>query len=355
MLILSITYSIGCSNEETNKDLENDFVEKEESESSTSQNIKVEKAAKYVTFSLNAQEFLFVEEGIETANRVIDIHEEYNVPVDIFVTNTIIEIWEEQAPDLIERLKNSDVIAVSYHIRPPTPYASNYDFIGLEEMDDEERYETIVSYEEHTFDPNNGLVTEKSGGYEHVKQLIGYAPKSVGILSESEVNGETAAQVFKDKGAVFYIVHGSSITPYESEDCLYIRGLESMALGNMKYDFYVRPESAEIKLYECLDLEAADIIENAFKNIPDQENIFLNIKMHDNNFFSTKSAWSQTYSGEAKRGFGKEGFNYLDLKDESLLISEEDKESMWELYEATVSYASNKYDIVNAAIVEKMV
>lgn len=338
-----ITLSLGCSNEKVE-------------EEGTAKNLNIQTPTKYITFNLNAQEFLFVEEGIETANRVIDIHEEHNVPVDIFVTNTVIEIWEEQAPDLIERLKNSDVVAVSYHIRPPTPYASNYDFIGLEEMSEEERYETIVSYEEHTFDRNNGLVTEKSGGYEHVKQLLGYAPKSVGILSESEINGETAAQVFKDKGAVFYVVHGKSTTPYESENCLYIRGAESMALGNMKYDFYVRPESADIKLYECLDLEAPQIIEDAFKNIPDQENIFLNIKMHDNNFFSEKSAWSQVYSGESKRGFGKEGFNYLDLKDESLLTPEEDKEVMWTLYEATVSYVSSSgYNVINAFDIEGMV
>ena len=297
------------------------------------QEVAVEKdVERYVAFSLNVQEFLFVEEGIETVNRVLDVHTEYGVPIEIFLTTTSVSIFEDEAPELFERF-NSDLVSVSYHVRPPSPYYPKYE---------EELYETIVNYEEHALDLNTGGVLEDAGGYEHLKEIMGYAPQTVGMQTSSS----SIARVFREKGVGFFVVHGNSMTPYDSGECLFIR--ENYNVGDKRYDVYVKPENVEIKLFQCLGLEIGEVIEDGFSHFDDT--VFMNIKMHDNDFYSSKSAWTHVYLGKNRKGFGQEDFNYLDFKDESLLLSEESQEEMWSLYEDAVEYASqfntiNSFDI----------
>jgi hypothetical protein len=295
---------------------------------------------KYITFSINAQEFLFVDEGINTINQVIDLHEQYQVPIEILLTSTVVTIYEEQAPDLLERLKTSDQVAVSYHLRPPTPYYTGFDFLDLGEMESREFHETVLSYEEHAIDLNTGLPTEEPGGYEHLKQLLGYPPKSVGMQSDSEAVGNVVANVFKEKGVTFAIAHGESETPYESEDCLYIKPEYMMNLGEQVNDIYVKPEDVSIRLFQCLDRNPEEVIVDGFTYYEGSAPVFMNIKMHDNDFFSEKSAWTQVYLGKNGQHFGEEDFDYMDFKDESLLLSKEEQAAFWEMYENAVAYIS---------------
>lgn len=303
---------------------------------------------KYVSFSLNVQEFIFIDEGIETANHVLDIHEQYDVPIDVFLTNASINIFEEEAPELLERLKDSDLAAVSYHVRPPLPYYTNYDFIGLESMSEDELYETISEYEEHVLDLNTGLPTDEPGGYEYLSELMGYAPKSVGMQLSPGLVGEVVSDVFYDKGALFRVVHGQSATPYTSGECLFVRGESTIETG-------IKPENIEIKLFQCLDKSPEQVIQDGFNAYAGDSPLFLTIKMHDNDFFSEKSSWTQVYLGEGRKGFGQEDFDYMDFADHSLLLSDDEAEEFWTLYEETVKYVSEgSYETINSFDLEEM-
>jgi hypothetical protein len=335
LIIVLILFCIGCENkvkDNVDEDVNDIYVDDE--------------VEKYISFTLNVQEFLFVEEGIETVNKVIDLHEQYNIPIDIYLTNAIVQIYERNAPELLERLKTSSVVAVSYHVRPPLPYYTKYDFLGLEEMDEEERYETIVNYEEHALDLNKGIASADQGGYEYLKELIGYAPLCVGTQAGTGVVAKTVSRVFQEKGAVFTVVHGNSLTPYESEECLSIRQDNFMKLGEKRYDLYIRPENVDVRLFQCLDKEAGDVIEDGF-SYADSDVVFLNVKMHDNDFYSEKSAWTTAYLSDGRKAFNAGDFNYLDYKDETLLLDEDAKQEMWDIYEEAVIYANSNYNIVN--------
>jgi hypothetical protein len=341
LVIVLLLFCIGCEKVKDNVDEDvNDIDVDNEIE-------------KYISFTLNVQEFLFIEEGIETVNKVIDLHEQHNVPIDIYLTNAIVQIYEENAPVLLERLKTSSVVAVSYHVRPPLPYYTNYDFLGLDEMSEEELYETIVNYEEHALDLNTGLALEEQGGYEYLKELIGYAPLCVGTQAGVGVVGETVSRVFQEKGAMFTVVHGNSLTPYESEECLFIRQDDFMKLGEKRYDVYIRPENVDLRLFQCVGKEAGDVIEDGFSYV-DSDIVFLNVKMHDNDFYSEKSAWTTAYLSGGRKAFNAGDFNYLDYKDETLLLEEDAKQEMWNIYEQAVIYSSSNYEIVNLFDVEEM-
>ncbi|NWF62728.1 MAG: hypothetical protein HXY38_00325, partial [Chloroflexi bacterium] len=85
----------------------------------------------YAIFSINVQDFSYPEQSAAVLDKIISLHEAYNVPVDIYLTDAMAQIYAEQFPQLLERLKTSPVVAISYHYRAPRPYANKYDWLGL--------------------------------------------------------------------------------------------------------------------------------------------------------------------------------------------------------------------------------
>lgn len=282
---------------------------------------------RYVSFVVNTQEFIYVDESIETLNRILDIHETYSVPVDVYLTDSVLKAYEESAPELVERLKTSEVVAISYHYRPPYPYHSNaYDFYGLADMSTDELYELLLDYENHGADLESGEPDEGSGGYQYVKDTMGYAPVVVGMAVDSRKVGDVLGQVYKEKGASFAVSHEASLD-----------------LGEERFELLVRPEHIEVKLFEQVGEEAEALIsglwnERAETSAPE----FMNIKVHDNDFIADKSAWLSIYLRQ------KPPYHLERGTAERELLSEEKSEALWSLYEASVKYVSEHPELYSA-------
>jgi len=286
---------------------------------------------RYVLFTVNTQEFIYSEESAETINRIIDLHEEYDVPVDLYLTEDILRTYEEMAPDLVERLKTSPVVAVSYHSRPPVPYNSSaYDFLGLDQMSEDELYATLLDYQEHATDAETGETTDQDGGYQHVKDVIGYAPVIVGISAEKTIT-EVLSKIYKDKGAEF-IAHG-----------------KTDGLGKKLYGLFLRPEDIEVLLSEYAGQEASTFIPALWEE--QGASGFMDVKVHDNEFIATKSAWGSIYSKQQP----PYDLNRGETKRE--LLSAEESETFWDLYESCVKYVSehdSEYQAINALDLQEM-
>ncbi|GAB4463453.1 MAG: hypothetical protein Kow0070_23990 [Anaerolineales bacterium] len=155
----------------------------------------------YAIFSINMQDFSYPEKSAAVLERIITLHEIYKVPVDIYLTDVMAQIYAEQFPQLLERLKTSPVVAISYHYRPPRPYANNYDWLGLRNMRADELYQTILRYETHAVDPVTGQTTEAAGGYQYVASLIGYPPYAASSISDNAEIDTAILRVFKELGA----------------------------------------------------------------------------------------------------------------------------------------------------------
>lgn len=240
----------------------------------------------YTLFTINSHDWVLWEESAETINRVIDIHEQYEIPVDIYLTDPLVQAYVTNTPDLIERLKTSEFATVSYHIRPPSPYEYSFDFLGLDEMAKDELYQTLLNYEEHELDLETGMPNENPGGYEYLKSILGYAPPIVGMQSSPSI-AETLAKIFIEKGATFQIIHNQ-----ESD------------FGRSKYGLQVRPENIEVKLYEYDEIGVTGdqvIDERLYEYLsenPDKKEIFINLKFHENNFYVNKVAWKYIYDNK---------------------------------------------------------
>ncbi len=306
----------------------------------------------YAMFSLNVHDWVFPEQSIETINRVIDIHEKYNVPIDIYLTDPTLHNYVDMAPDVVERLKTSSVVSISYHFRPPYPAYSHFDTIGLEDMDEEEAYETLLAYEEHKLNlETGGYYENETGGYQFVKDTIGYAPLAVGFSAFSTRNANIAnalARIYAEKGAFFYVEHRK-----DSE------------LLDMNYGFYLRPEHVEIKWYEKVhiyindNLTAEDIIADMSGTYEGRKGIFINIKMHENNFYTTATPFWPIYWVDADKTIPQHPpYNTNAAAEVVQMKSQETQDAMWKWYESAVAYVAEHPELfipINNEGVKKMI
>lgn len=277
----------------------------------------------YNFFAINTQDFAYPQQSAELVWRVIDLHESLNVPIDISLTTTMVDVYEAHYMDLLRRLFTSHVVCLGYHGRPPLPYHSTYDWLGMARMSSAEQRSTIYHYETHGLDLVTGQPTLASGGYAKLVGLAGYAPPSVGILVEGATLQASADAVLAELGAQFGVVHGRAAN-----------------LGDQRNELYVRPEHYDLKLFQQLGRSAETVLDEAMAAAPRIEGgrapYVVGIKMHDNDFFAEDSAWTTVYL--AKSGRPGPPWNTA-LR--SALLSGEAQRQIWDLYKSTVRYAAS--------------
>lgn len=291
----------------------------------------------YALFSINVQDFSYPDKSAALLDKIITLHEQYNLPVDIYITDTMAAIYAEEYPALWEHLRTSPMVAVSYHYRAPRPYANRYDWLGLEDMGAKEKYETILRYETHAVDPVSGETTNSPGGYQNVATLLGYPPYAASSLNGIASINTAVMQVYRDLGARITVTHGAS-----------------MNLGDTKDGLPIRPEHKDYKLFEHTNEDAGQAFETALieakNNAGENTPVFIGIKMHDNNFFAEKSAWTTVYLNNKRTP------NW-DTTQKSTLLSQTEQDAIWSFYEETLQYVATQQGrmrIVNLPLVLEM-
>ncbi len=272
-----------------------------------------------VIFSINVQDFAHPDLSVATLKKLIAIHEKHQVPVDFYLTTTMADLYESKAPELIEQIKKSPFVSVSYHVRPPSPYYTKFDWLGLREMSADQQRETVLRYETHGLGLATGQPTDKPGGYQKLTRLFGYAPVVVSSQSDAEL-GRAVSGVFKELGARMFAVHGRPPN-----------------FGDQRDGTFLRPEHVDVKLFQHAGERAEDVIEGAFQQARQDREAhapyFIGVKMHDNDFFAETSAWVTTYMRRNRRP-------PWDLSVTAPLRSERDQAALWSLYESTVAYVA---------------
>ncbi|PJA45223.1 hypothetical protein CO174_04310 [Candidatus Uhrbacteria bacterium CG_4_9_14_3_um_filter_50_9] len=298
------------------------------------------KAQIYVQFIQNVHDWVYPEESIATINRIIDLHETYKLPVELHLTDTMTQTYVALAPDLIDRMKTSEYVSVSYHIRPPHPLYTGFDTIGLSEMSSDELYETLLAYEEHELNMETGAYTENPGGYQYLKEVIGYAPRIVGNTTGRY--GAIYSQILEEKGARFTVLHegGSSI--------------EELVHG-----LYKRPEDTEVKLYEFAeqDYDMEELFETWTSEFDEETDFFVNLKFHENNYYLTDTPFGPIYWDDfpdGRREIAETPYDITATSESVRTRSEEDTELRWTLYEEALQYVSEHRDSLTAINAEDL-
>ena len=273
----------------------------------------------FVTFSLNVQDFSYPERSADLLRRVVALHERLEVPVDVYLTTTMVDLYEAKAPDLVEKLRSSPWVAVSCHVRPPLPYYTGYDWLGLGRMTAGTQSAIVRDYETHGLDLATGRPTAAPGGFDHLSRLLGRPPWVASTLADgglrSPVNG-----VFRELGARFTLVHGRIANLGETQDGLFLR-----------------PEHVDLKLFEHAGEEVPVVVEGAVASARTAKGAkapyFVGVKMHDNDFFASRSAWLTVYGGRDRTP-------PWDVTPRAPLLSGTRQQEMWSLYESAVAYVA---------------
>ncbi|HBK33796.1 TPA: hypothetical protein DEP34_03165 [Candidatus Uhrbacteria bacterium] len=289
----------------------------------------------YMTFIINVHDWVYPKESIATVNRVLDLHEQYQIPVDMYVDDPLVQLYVNEAPELIERLKTSPLVAVSYHVRPPAPYHS-FDFVGMDTLSQEVLEDLLYDYETSRVDLETGEPTDDPGGYAYLKEVMGYAPYAVGGNSANVRVAKALADVYAHMGATFWVSHNRLIEWRDQYE-----------------DLWQRPEDVEVKMYERKTyMSAQTLIEEALKDLPSYRPAFVNLKWHENNFYTSGTTWGAVYweDPESKNGDFEPPFD-LSRAGEGVLMKTEDQQTeQWRRYEEALQYAqdhANTITVVN--------
>jgi hypothetical protein len=324
ILLTAVVVFTGCASAEEVPEVVDDAVDVVEEEVSSE---------RYVLFTINTQEFFYHKESVETLNRLLDLHEEYDLPVDIYLTEDVFRVYEKEAPDLVDRFKDSDLVAISYHYRPPHPYhLQGDDFLGLAEMKGAELREVLESYVNFATDSVTGEVTEEVGGPAHIADVIGYAPIITGMSASKSIS-ESFGKLMKDLGTTFAVTHGGE-----------------PKLGDTRFSLFVRPEDLPIITGQWLEEDPAVVIRDMWEEQGDSG--FMNIKVHDNDFIADASAWTAIYIHRSPP------YNLEHGTTERSLLTEEESDEYWDFYEGALKEVSADpefYHAINAFDLKAMV
>jgi len=118
-------------------------------------------------------------------------------------------------------------------------------------------------------------------------------------------------------------------------------------------DLWQRPEDVEVKMYERKTyMSAQTLIEEALKDLPSYRPAFVNLKWHENNFYTSGTTWGAVYweDPESKNGDFEPPFD-LSRAGEGVLMKTEDQQTeQWRRYEEALQYAqdhANTITVVN--------
>lgn len=279
----------------------------------------------YVSFIQNVHDWVFPENSLATIHRLIDLHELYKIPMDLYLDDQVVQEYLKLEPSIFDRLKSSEYVAISYHIRPPHPVYEGFDMIGLANMSIEDQYAVLYQYETHRLDLATGEYTEEPGGYAYLKELIGYAPRVVTHTTSREY-GEALSRVYEEMGALFAVVHGKEKT-----------------LNDLIYGLHTRPEQVEVKLYEDSYAKGFDAEERFAKWTADFDgtsDYFINLKYHENNFYTQGTPFEYVYVNSPP-------FD-LSAGDKTVMKSKQAQDEKWKIYEEALQYVSEHSDELTA-------
>ena len=286
----------------------------------------------YTAFIINTHDWTNPEESMVVLNKVVDLHEEYQIPVDIYLDDQVTQIFQDQSPELIERLKNSSYVAVSYHLRPPYPYFWDYDWLGWDEMNQSELNNLLLNYEEHKIDLVTGQPTNEPGGYQLLKDLFGYPPYVAAVTGSPKVI-PLLAKIYKDKGAIFSVTHAGTTGWQDQENSL-----------------WMRPEDLEVKVYENKSRKSGEqILVEALDELSETRPVFLNLKWHENNFYTSGTPWGSVYAPNKKdEDFLSPPYDLSKAMIGVKVKTDAEQAEQWLRYEECLIYVKNHPEIFTA-------
>ncbi len=316
--------------------------------------------AAYMTFAINTHDIRYVSNSADTILRLIGIFEKYNARGDFYLTAPIVEMYSKQRPDVIERLKKSQM-TISYHVRPPHPAYPGFD-ARLKTLDDKTLEQTLRDYEMYRLDLTTGnLDKTQPGGYAYVAQMLGRKPVVASPQAGDARIRKAMLKIYAEMGArmlVAYHEEGTDIAnPFVFEQGLLQRPSDFSVTrwgepgpnakndkGVFWWNMLTTPKAAEYNPTNYLQMQLA-----AWKatRVP-----FVTSLIHEDNYYRSGSPWHSFFYDDNDKP--KSPPYNLNTPDDSRARNQEQMGAIWKAYEELVVYATKNTCVVTSEDIVKM-
>ncbi len=250
-----------------------------------------------VMFHLNMQEHGHHDEAVAVATRVLDLHEQLAVPLDVYLTTWMVDDLAGTA--LFARLVASPLVSVNYHTRPPLPYRANFcvgtdpchDWYGLDALDEAAQQAEVTAFESAPIDLATGQRLAGIGGFAKLTAALGRPPWVAGVESNGQQLQRAVDHAFQALGATFVTSHAAG----------------GSSEGDARNGVPIKPEAVDVKMFNtdvALDGDACVAATNDGAALYDCEvarcvgppPCTVAFKMHDNDFLSPDAWWGVVYA-----------------------------------------------------------
>ncbi len=316
----------------------------------------------WITFAINVHDWTHAGESAGTLSRLVDLFERYRVRGDFYFTPEVTRKVAEERPDVIERLRKSNM-TISYHVRPPHPIYPGFDQ-KLKNLDSNALWRTLLDYETYALNPATGeLDRSRPGGYRYVADVFGRLPVVASAPSEDSRIRETAERVYASLGAqvtVRYHEEGTRIDqPFEYVNELLVRpsdfSITRVTVGggeNFWWNLIALPNGDAYRPARLLQEGLASWEQRKPGRPP-----LITALIHDNNYERRgPEGWSSIYFTmvNGQRGNPLPPPYDLNAPDPSLPRSAQEKAAIWAAYEEMVAFASRELTVVTSEDLVKL-
>ena len=323
-----------------------------------------DKVKGYITFAINTHDWMHVDQSADIILRLVGLYEKHGVRGDFYLTAPMTQHYAESRPDVIRRLRESNM-TISYHIRPPHILYPGFND-RLRDLDSEALAKTLVDFESHRLDMTTGeLLSDQPGGYTYVAETFGRKPVALGIPTGNPRERKAARQTYQKLGSRVIVEHHESGTkldqPFEWVDGLLMRPSDfsitrwaaagdrpgRRGMGNFWWNMISTPRTADYNPTAYLKKRLA---EWEASRPP-----IITCLIHENNFFRARSTpWALVYYSDTRKSRMLEPPFDLSTPDASVARSPEDCEAIWRAYEEVVAYAAANLKVVTSEDIARM-
>lgn len=312
----------------------------------------------YIQFVINVHDTVHVDESAATLLRAAALFDKYRVAADFYLTGPMVRLYKEKHPEVLERLKSSQM-TISYHVRPPHPLYDGFDQ-RLRGLGDSQLKQTLRDYETYGLDLATGdLLRGEAGGYSFVAETLGRLPVAV-VAPNSDQRIKTAAwEVYRSLGAqvgVFFHETGTKPErPFEWRNDLLVRpsdfSITRWRAGTLSgqggdndpfwWNMLTGSHAAEYNPAAYLKQQIA-----AWKY--DRPALVTSL-IHENNYArSGAEAWTLRYFSDTEKTRPLTSPFNMNAPDASKSRSQAEQDTIWAAYEEMVAYSAANLRVVTS-------
>ncbi|MBC8508210.1 MAG: hypothetical protein ISR58_18350 [Anaerolineales bacterium] len=312
----------------------------------------------YISFIINTHDIVHPDESADTIIQLIDLFERHDVRGDFYLTAPQVHLYAEQRPDVIDRLRESEM-TISYHIRPPHPVYSGFDD-RLDGLDDTKLAETLREYETYRLEMTTGdLIYDEPGGYSYVADVFGREPVVVSLPNERYRS--QGLPIFEELGAQMTVTYHESGT--DPENSFEWRNGLLIRPSDFSVTRWPSPENLENSPFwwNMLNTPIADYynptsyLQSQLEDWEGARAPFITVLIHENNFFRRGGTpFTFIYWADKDKTQPLSPPFELDAPDGSQPRSPENIAAIWAAYEEIVAYAAEHLSVVTSKDIVSM-